>query len=140
MNYSKALLHFLRYIWVLPISCVGLALTFIVLVSGGRACVVSGVIEAEGGILPFLLSRLNPLFPIDALTIGHVVLGQNRVSLTRCREHERIHVSQYERWGPLFPLLYFFSSLSALVQGMDPYRDNRFEQEAFSGSGLKDTV
>jgi hypothetical protein len=53
----------------------------------------------------------------------------------RCRNHERVHVRQYERWGPLFPPLYLLSSAAALVRGMDPYRDNRFEQEAFRASG-----
>jgi hypothetical protein len=77
------------------------------------------------------LSRRRPPFTIDALTIGHVIIGKNRESLTRCRNHERVHVRQYERWGPLFPPLYLLSSAAALVRGMDPYRDNRFEQEAF---------
>jgi len=31
-------------------------------------------------------------------------------------------------------ILYLLSSTAALVRGMDPYRDNRFEQEAFSAS------
>ena len=45
-------------------------------------------------------------------------------------------VRQYERWGPIFPFLYLLSSAAALVCGLDPYRDNRFEQEAFRVSGL----
>jgi hypothetical protein len=106
-----------------------------VIVSGGAVYFTAGVIEAEGGILHFLLSRLCPHFTIDAITIGHVVLGQNQESLMKCRNHELVHVRQYERWGLLFPPLYLMSSAAALVRGMDPYRDNRFEQEAFRAMG-----
>ena len=117
-------------------SCIGILLIPFVIMSGGKVSVASGAIEAEGGILRFLLSR-RTRFAIDALTIGHVIFGKNRESLTRCRSHERVHVRQYERWGSLFPLLYLLSSAAALVRGMDPYRDNRFEQEAFRSSGAR---
>jgi len=136
----KALSMFFRYCWVFPVSCLGIALIPFVIISGAAIRIAAGILEADGGILPFFLSRLHPHFPIDAITIGHVVLGQNRGSLIRCRKHERIHVGQYERWGPLFPILYFLSSFSALVRGRDPYRDNRFEQEAFRASGVKDAA
>jgi hypothetical protein len=132
-NVIKTLVSFLRYCWVLPVSCIGILLIPFVIVSGGVVKVAAGVIEAHGGILRFLLSRRR-FFRIDALTIGHVIFGQDRKSLARCRSHERVHVRQYERWGPLFPLLYLLSSAAALVRGMDPYRNNRFEQEAFSAS------
>jgi hypothetical protein len=47
-----------------------------------------------------------------------------------------VHVRQYERWGVLFFPLYAASSLWQLARGRDPYRDNRFEREAFRlGSG-----
>jgi len=134
VNVIKALGSFFRYCWVLPVSCIGILLIPFVIVTGGAVKVAAGVIEAEGGILPFLLSR-RPRFTIDALTIGHVIIGQNRESLTRCRNHERVHVRKYERWGPLLPPLYLLSSAAALLRGMDPYRHNRFEQEAFSASG-----
>ena len=135
----KTLGSFFRYCWVLPVSCIGIMLIPFVIGSGGAVSLAAGVIEAEGGILPFLLSRLRPHFTIDAITIGHVILGQNRESLMRCRNHERVHVRQYERWGPLFLPLYLLSSATALVRGRDPYRDNRFEQEAFRTSDVKDT-
>ena len=134
VNFVKALGAFIRYCWVLPVSCIGILLVAFVIVSGGAVRIAAGVIEADGGILPFLLSRLRPYFTIDAMTIGHVILGQNRASLMRCRVHERVHVRQYERWGIFFLPLYLLSSAAALVRGMDPYRDNRFEQEAFRAS------
>lgn len=126
---------FFRYCWVLPVSCLGLVLIPFVIISGGAVWFRDGVIEAEGGILSFLLSRLLSRFDIDALAIGHVILGQNQDSLNRCRDHEQVHVKQYERWGLFFPLLYLLFSAVALARGLDPYRDNRFEQEAFRSSG-----
>ncbi|MDA8106619.1 MAG: hypothetical protein M0Z71_14735 [Nitrospiraceae bacterium] len=122
----------IRYCWALPVSCIGIVLLPFVILSGGTVVIAAGVIEAEGAIASFLLSRLH----IDAIAIGHVVFGRNRDSLIRCRNHERVHVRQYERWGPLFPFLYLLSSAAALVRGLDPYRDNRFEREAFRVSGV----
>lgn len=131
MSRMKSLGAFFRYGWVLPVSCIGLLLIPAVLLSGGTVSITEGVIEAEGGILPFLLSRHNLHCTIEALTLGHVVIGLNRESLMRCRNHERVHVRQYERWGLFFPVLYLLSSAAVRARGMDPYRDNRFEREAF---------
>lgn len=130
----KACGSFLRYCWVFPVSCIGMVLIPLVIASGGKVRIAAGVLEAEGGILPWLLSRMRRHSAIDAMTIGHVIIGQSRESLLRCREHERVHVRQYERWGLLFPLLYLLSSAAALARGRDPYRDNRFEQDAFRAS------
>lgn len=94
--------------------------------------VVDGVIEASGGLLAPLLSRGNPWFPIHAITLGHVVLGVSAEALGRCRVHERVHVRQYETWGPLFPLLYLASSAAALGRGRGAYAGNAFEREAFA--------
>jgi len=135
MSFMRAAGLCIRYCWVLPVSCVGILLLPFVILSGGAVAVASGVIEAEGAMASSLLSRLH----IDAIAIGHVVFSRNRDSLIRCRNHERVHVRQYERWGPLFPFLYLLSSAVALVRGLDPYRDNRFEQEAFRVSGLMET-
>jgi hypothetical protein len=126
---------FSKYLWALPISCIGIAVVPFVLASGGTVSISSGIIEAEGGILAPILSSIIRRFPIEAITIGHVVLGRTRLSLARYRVHELIHVRQYERWGPIFPFLYFTSSMMATVRGKDPYRDNIFEQEAFSATG-----
>jgi hypothetical protein len=67
---------------------------------------------------------------ITAITLGHVVLAQSEADLVRTRAHERIHVRQYERWGPFFPALYLVASLIAFLEGGDAYFDNRFEREA----------
>ena len=115
INFIKTVGSCIRYCWVLPVSCIGIVLLPFIILSGGAVKVAAGVIEAEGGILRFLLSRRR-FFRIEALTIGHVIFGKNRESLKRCRDHEHVHVSQYERWGPLFPLLYLLSSAAALVR------------------------
>ncbi|MEW6187556.1 MAG: hypothetical protein AB1585_17645 [Thermodesulfobacteriota bacterium] len=49
-----------------------------VLISGGTVSYVAGLLEVEGGILNQLLSRIRSRFSIDALTLGHVILGQDR--------------------------------------------------------------
>jgi len=138
MNFIKTVGSCIRYCWVLPVSCIGIVLLPFVILSGGAVVIAAGVIEAEGGITSSLLSRLHPHAPIDAITIGHVIFGRNRDSLVRCRNHERVHIRQYERWGPFFPVLYLLSSAMAIIRGEDPYRSNIFEQEAFSVGGMRE--
>lgn len=57
--------------------------------------------------------------------VGRVYLTRNVVG-ERVFRHERVHVRQWQRYGLLFPLLYW-------TAGTDPFR-NRFEIEA----GLED--
>ena len=122
----------LRRLWAGPASLIGLAFVPLARVTGGRVRIVRGVVEVSGGLLAPLLSRGNPWFPIQAITLGHVVLGVSAETLERCRAHELVHVRQYERWGPLFPLLYLASSAAALGRGRGSYADNAFEREAFA--------
>lgn len=119
----------IRYVWAAPWTAVAGALTPLVRLSGGRARMVAGVLELEGGFLPSVLRRLPP-GGVAAITIGHVVLGRDAGVLDLTRAHERVHVEQFERWGPLFPLAYGLASLAAWGRGGDYYRDNRFEVEA----------
>jgi len=122
----------LRRLWAGPASLIGLVFVPLARVTGGRVRIVRGVVEASGGLLAPLLSRGNPWFPIQAITLGHVVLGVSAETLERCRAHELVHVRQYERWGPLFPLLYLASSAAALGRGRGGYAGNAFEREAFA--------
>jgi len=69
-----------------------------------------------------------------AITLGHVVLGRTNAALDLSRDHEAIHVGQYERWGPLFIPAYLICSLILFVRGRDPYRDNPFEKAAYQAS------
>ena len=124
------------YLWASPVSIAALPFAALGAATGGRLRVVGGVLEAGGGALRPILSRAVPGFPIQAITLGHVVLGASREDLADSREHERVHVRQYERWGALFPMLYAVSSLRALVLGGDVYGGNAFEREAFQAEGI----
>ena len=65
------------------------------------------------------------------MTWGHVILGQTAAALDISREHELVHVRQYERWGPLFIPAYLLCSAVIWLRGGDPYRDNPFERQAY---------
>jgi hypothetical protein len=121
----------IRYLWALPVTLPAAGLALGARLFGARLTWHTGVLEASGGPLPWILSRIYPPMPIAAITLGHVVLAQRDTDLARTRAHERVHVRQYERWGALFLPLYLGESLRLLLLGRDPYRANRFEQEAF---------
>ena len=124
-------LQILAYLWALPTTFVGLLFVPAALV-GGRMQLVDGVLELYGGLVATFLER-GTLLPggASAMTLGHVVLGRDRAALDRTRTHERVHVRQVERWGPLFLPAYVIASVVAAVRGRDAYRDNPFEREAF---------
>jgi hypothetical protein len=128
-------LRILLYVWVLPTSAVGLLVTLPTLLTGGRARWHSGVLEVDGGFATYLLKRLIPLpGGASAMTLGHVVIARDPAAHTSTRAHERIHVRQCERWGPLFIPAYLLTSLVLKIKGKDAYRDNPFEKEAFENS------
>ena len=70
-------------------------------------------------------------FRAAAMTLGHVIIGRDEWCLDSSREHELVHVRQYERWGPLFIPAYLSSSLYLWLRGRDAYFDNPFECEAY---------
>jgi len=121
----------MRYLWALPNTVLGLLVVAVAILGGDRARRVSGVLEAHGRTLDSLLRRFPIRGGASAMTLGHVVLGRDQVCLDRTRGHERVHVRQYELWGPLFLPAYCLSSLIAALRGRDFYRDNVFEREAF---------
>ena len=123
-------MKFLRYLWASPATFVGLVVAF-ALLRRGRAALVDGVIEAHSPMLGFALNRLTPLAGgAAAMTLGHVVIGKNAQALEATRTHERVHVRQYELWGPFFVPAYFAAGLFELARGRHPYVDNRFERDA----------
>ena len=132
------MLRFLRIFWASPNTALGLLLVAINAVDRGQARIVGGVLEAHGPLLRRFLESM-PMIPggAAALTLGHVVVGVSQRALDLSRTHERIHVAQYERWGPLFLPAYFCASLACWLHGKDPYRDNPFEVEAYSNSDLR---
>src|SRR5690606_18564437 len=100
-----------RYFWASPNTFIGLAVVPFVLATRGRIQVIDGVLEAYGGLLPWLLRRAIPLpGGAEAITLGHVVLARDREVLDATRAHERVHVRQYETWGPAFIPAYFLAS------------------------------
>ena len=121
------------YLWALPVTLPAVGVALLAGLGGARLRWHSGVLEVCDGPLPWCLAHLYPPMPIAAITLGHVVLAQRPGDLERTRRHERVHVRQYERWGVLFPLLYLGESLRLLLWRRDPYRENRFEREAFGG-------
>jgi len=126
------MLGIVRYLWASPNTALGLVLVAGTLASRGRATLRDGVIETHGGLATLVLRRLVPLeHGASAMTIGHVVIGRDAAALERTRDHERVHVRQYERWGPLFLPAYFAGAALAWWRGGDAYRDNPFEREAF---------
>lgn len=131
----RLFLRVLAVIWASPTTLVGALALGVAVITGGRAALVDGVFEAHGGWLRWMLER----FPVGrggvaAVTLGHIVLGASAAALTGTRDHERVHVAQCERWGPLFLPAYALASLWARLRGRDPYRDNPFEREAFAAS------
>jgi hypothetical protein len=118
------------YLWAGPNTCLGIAIGWLL---GGQFQIVDGVVEIHGPRLARLLNRL--WLPAMAITLGHSVLAQTRGSLDVTRTHERIHVRQYERWGPLFIPAYLGLWAILSLQGRDGYRDNPFEVEAYRDGG-----
>jgi len=132
----RPLLRVFAFLWASPTTTCGVLLAGIAHFGGGQARVVHGVIEAHGGLLEALLRRVPIAGGAAAMTLGHVVIGRSQHDLDRTRRHERVHVAQYERWGPLFVPAYFFACAVAWRRGHNPYFDSRFEREAYGADGV----
>lgn len=120
------------YLWAGPATLVGL---LVLAATARRATVrlVDGAIEAHGPALAWALAHLTVLpGGVSAVTLGHVVLGRDAATLCVTRAHERVHVRQYETWGPFFLPAYVVASGWALLTGRHFYFDNPFEREAVS--------
>jgi hypothetical protein len=120
-------------LWAGPNSVIGLLLVPLGFLPGGSIRVRDGVLECVVGVLPQVVRALGHRTGIQVVTLGHVVLAGSSVLMSSSREHERIHVLQYERYGPFFLPLYLASSVVALARGRHPYNHNRFEREARPG-------
>jgi hypothetical protein len=119
----------LRYLWALPTSAVGLVVAGLGLATRSHAALVNGVLEVHGGGVAWLLRHCVPLHGgAAALTLGHVVLARDSACLDATRPHERIHVHQCERWGPMFIPAYLAGGMWAWLNGKHPYHDNPFER------------
>ena len=129
-----------RRAWAAPASAVGLLLACLA-ARRGHVQLVDGVVEAHG---PWLRWCLRHLVPISggaaAITFGHVVLATDGAALDLTRAHERIHVQQYEHWGPLFIPAYLAAGVWMALLGRHPYLDNPFEVEAWRRESERDAA
>ncbi|MCA9134823.1 MAG: hypothetical protein KDA45_16760 [Planctomycetales bacterium] len=98
---------------------------------GGKVRLRDGAIEFYGGLTAALVRSLPPGPLTAGFTLGHVILGQTGQGLEDVGQHERVHVRQFERWGPLMGPVYLGASAWLWLRGRDAYRDNPFEVEAF---------
>lgn len=116
-----------KYAWASPNTLAAIAIGMLL---RGRFAWVDGVIEIHGTGVAGALRRMP--VPARAMTMGHAVFGQDRYSLRVTRRHERVHVRQYERWGPFFISAYLVASLWLYFRRRDAYHDNPFEVEAYA--------
>lgn len=117
-----------RYLWASPATLLGVLAALGPVAFGAQVEFRSGVIEVSlrrpGN------ARRGQFLPFTAMTLGHVVVASSALEQDRLRSHERVHVAQYERWGPFFLLAYPAESMLQLIRGRRPYLDNRFEVQA----------
>jgi hypothetical protein len=127
------LVRILVYAWTFPTTSVGLIFLAPTRLGRVHARAVGGVIEIHGGLASWFLRHATLLEGgASAMTLGHVVIGLDAQALDLTRDHERVHVRQAERLGPFFVPAYLLASFLAWRRGLDPYRDNPFEIEAYN--------
>lgn len=119
-----------KLIWVSPCTAVGLALAVVPLVAGGKAKWSSGALEVTYRHSLASCGNRALKLPFRGIVFGHVILAVTSEELGTIGSHERVHVEQYERWGPLFFFAYGASSLWQLVNRHSPYWHNHFEVQA----------
>lgn len=132
---GKSLLQLLAFLWASPYTLLGGGVGLLGILTGGHGRRRGRAIEFYGGAVTWLLHRLPHGQFTLAMTLGHTILGSTDASLDIAREHEMVHVRQYERWGFLFGPAYLLSSLVLWIRGKDAYRDNPFERQAYDEAG-----
>lgn len=130
----RTLRRLARYVWAAPNTLVGLSLGVLMLCLGGRSRLERGAAEFSGGLLSVFARKAMGRNGFSAITLGHVIVGVSTAELAAVREHEHVHVRQYEQWGPFFLLAYAASSAWQFVRGRRCYRDNFFEAQAYGAA------
>ncbi len=130
-NFSQTFKKTIAVIWAGPYSLLGLTIGGLGMLSGGKGRLRDGAIEFYGGGTKWFVRRLPPGIHTAGFTLGHVILGQTEDGLDYAAAHERVHVRQFERWGPLMGPAYLLASAWMYWRGRDYYRDNPFEVEAY---------
>jgi len=106
-----------KLLWAAPCSAVGLLLAAIPLSLGGKAVWNRGALEVTYRQSQANFGKLAKAMPFRGIVFGHVILAVTNEELRLIGPHERVHVAQYERWGPVFFLAYGLSSLWQLLRG-----------------------
>jgi hypothetical protein len=127
-------------LWAAPWTLLGVVIGLLAVSSGGGGRRIGRVLEFHGGWLSWLLTRAPIAGGASAMTLGHTVLARTPADLDRTRDHELVHVAQYERWGLAFVPAYLGSSAWLYLRGRHPYWDNPFEQEAYGREGIRSLV
>lgn len=130
-RFASFVVTLLAIVWASPWSLLGVLVGVGTLVSGGKMHRQGRVLAFYGGFARWVLERTPNGQFVLAMTLGHTILAKNEDALEISREHEMVHVRQYERWGVLFVPAYLLSSLVLWFAGKDAYRDNPFEREAY---------
>lgn len=128
------LLKSLKYAWAAPYTLLGLLAGSLGLLAGASWRFERGTLEFFGGGLGWTIARIPQPFAFSAITLGHVIIAVDKRTMRDLRAHERVHVGQYERWGPAFVPAYLLSSLVQLLRGRHPYRENHFELQAYAAA------
>lgn len=143
--FALAVPTFFKVLWASPATLVGLVAGAGCMLAGARVRRHTGVLEVTlrgagkarraqraGHARGARRQASSPALalPFVAITVGHVVLAASPQDQSRHRAHERVHVRQYERWGPLFLLAYPAESAWQWLRGRRAYLDNRFEVAA----------
>jgi hypothetical protein len=123
-------LKFAKILWAAPCTVVGLAIAVIPLMMGGKVKYSAGALEATYRRTQAGCGRFARRLPFRGIVFGHVILAVTAEELQSIGPHERVHVKQYERWGPLFFIAYGASSLWQALKRRNPYWDNHFEVQA----------
>jgi len=119
-----------KLLWATPCSAIGLLLAVLPLALGGKAVWRRGALEVTYRQSQASCGKLARALPFRGIVFGHVILAVTHEELCRIGPHERVHVEQYEFWGPFFLPAYGLSSLWQLLHGRSPYWYNYFEVQA----------
>ena len=130
-NFNPTFKKTIAVIWASPYSLVGLLIGTLGIISGGKGRLKDGAVEFYGGGTQWFVRRLPPGIHTAGFTLGHVILGQSDAGLDCVAKHERVHIRQFETWGPLMGPAYLLASAWMWSTGRDYYLDNPFEVEAY---------
>ena len=132
MHHTRRIALLLRALWALPCFVAGALVGMAIVALGGSARRVDHTIEVALAVEQPHTPAWARQLRFSAITLGHVIVGQSHEALAALRAHERVHVRQYELFGPLFFVAYPGASVWALIRGRCPYRGNHFEKQAFA--------